>query len=322
MLERMLKLFNPIHFDRKVADGKIIHFLIPVLLLPFIIWAVGYIGQCVMTDIGNPMQGFRNGLLWDTYESYINPNGHEGGVLSFSHRLYLFFVGVFGVFLLNGVLVSMIYSWVESREKRWHQGLLHYNRWNLFSLGKPLKNFAVIIGGNELVPDLAKQLLAKNNTKFVLIMTNREVPVLRKKLMSLLGNEEERVVIYSGERTSEKDLKYLQLSEANTIYVIGEQLDIDQSGGHHDVKNMECVKLMAHLMPKGGVKKLCRVMFEYQSSFSVFQFTDINDEISDVLDFRPINYYEMWAQKVFVCQDLHPVATSAQHESYGYGHGY
>ena len=43
------------------------------------------------------------------------------------------------------------------------------------------------------------------------------------------------------------------------------------------------------------------MMFEYQTSFNLFQTTDINDK---KINFRPFNYYEMWAQKVLVCQDL------------------
>ena len=155
-----------------------------------------------------------------------------------------------------------------------------------------------------------------DKTRYVLIMTNRDVASLRKRIASVLGPYEERVVIYHGERTLIDDLSHLQIERAQEIFVIGEQLDIDQKGSHHDVKNMECVKLMSQLLKDAKVnskangapisKKTCRVMFEYQSSFSVFQFTDVNSTISDVLNFKPFNYYETWAQNVLVCPTLTP----------------
>ena len=173
----------------------------------------------------------------------------------------------------------------------------------------------VIIGGNEIVPELVRQLLSEDESLYVLIMTNREVSSLRKRVASLLGDDEERVVIYSGERVLREDLNHLQIERANSLYIIGEELDIEQSGSHHDVKNMECVKLMGDILShvseyitaintKRREKLLCRVMFEYQSSFSVFQFTDVDSNISSVLDFRPFNYYETWAQNVLICPHL------------------
>lgn len=48
----------------------------------------------------------------------------------------------------------------------------------------------------------------------------------------------------------------------------------------------------------------CRVMFEYQTTFSVFQFYDLDRNTSCYINFKPFNYYEMWAQKVLVCKEI------------------
>lgn len=48
----------------------------------------------------------------------------------------------------------------------------------------------------------------------------------------------------------------------------------------------------------------CRVMFEYQTTFSVFQFFDIDEQMNAYINFRPFNYYEMWAQKVFINREV------------------
>lgn len=43
-----------------------------------------------------------------------------------------------------------------------------------------------------------------------------------------------------------------------------------------------------------------RVMFEYQTTFSIFQFSEISNDIKTCIRFKPFNYYEMWAQQVLI----------------------
>ena len=240
-----------------------------------------------------------------SYESYLNPSFDNA---SFgSDRGYKIILAYIGAFLLNGLLVSLVVAWIQNRRERWEKGDLHYGK---YALGK----FSIVIGGNEMVPDLVRQLVCDKNQAldYVLVMTNRDVATLRKKFVSALGKMEKKVVIYYGERTSDEDLKLLRVSFAKEIYVIGEQLDIDQNGSHHDVKNMDCVQKIAALLKicPPDKKISCRVMFEYQSTFSVFQFAEVTDDISVYLDFRPFNYYETWAQKVFVNSELVPTEKS------------
>lgn len=298
-----------IWLDRVICKGRFITALviaIGILSVPIIAGVIHY-GYKSSPSLCCQSASDETGIFMDAFESYLNP--------SFSSRdpqpirSYRLLIGYLGAFLLNGLLVSLAVTWFQRRRERWEKGEIHYYSWQL-------KNFSVIIGGNEMVPNLVSQLLKeeRRETKldYVIIMTNRDVSSLRKRLVSSLGKRESQVVIVYGERTSCDDLKNLKLSYTkNDIYIIGEQLDIEQNGSHHDVKNMDCIQKIAKLLKKSGcsTKKICRVMFEYQSTFSVFQFADIHSDISDVIDFRPFNYYETWAQKVMVCQSLTPTIT-------------
>lgn len=315
---------DAVYIDRKVAKMRfsIWIMILVILILPLVMTFLGWLFSKIPGH-ADVLGSWAENHFWGYYSSYVNPNmAHETG--SFLGKSYEVIVSVFGIVFVNCILVSLIVSWIEGRGRRWQEGDLHYDKLPCYMKG--LKNYAIIIGGNEIVPNLAKQLLegfkdyksaVLNEEKkydYVLIMTNRKVPSLRKKLKSLLGEMEEQVVIYHGERDSKEDLTRLQVAKSEAIYVIGEQLDIDQSGSHHDVKNMECVRIMAGILKEEKdknkqsdntiEKKLCRVMYEYQSSFTAFQFTDVTPEISDCLDFRPFNYYETWAQNVLVCPHL------------------
>ena len=302
IIQDLKRIKNPIYFDRMVAQGRIRQFLIVILLIPLLFllgWGIGMVIDHLLNVMGVHVSFdcAKNGIVWDTIENYIDANAYGGS--SFSHRLYMLTVGICGTFLLNGILVSVFVSWVEKRRERWENGELRYDELRWFQKSYALNNYVIVIGGNEMVPELVRQLLSKDKSLYTLIITNRDVASLRKRIVSILGYDEERVVIYHGERTLIDDLKHLQIERSDGIYVIGEQLDIEQSGSHHDVKNMECVKLMAQILhneikaidntSEGFSPKLCRVMFEYQSSFSVFQFTDVDETISSVLKFRPFN---------------------------------
>ena len=47
-----------------------------------------------------------------------------------------------------------------------------------------------------------------------------------------------------------------------------------------------------------------RVMFEYQTTFSVFQFSEISKDVKSCIRFKPFNYYEMWSQQVLINKKL------------------
>jgi hypothetical protein len=47
------------------------------------------------------------------------------------------------------------------------------------------------------------------------------------------------------------------------------------------------------------IRKKCHVLFEYQSTYAVFQQQEILD-IKDYIDFLPFNFHECWAQKVLL----------------------
>lgn len=44
----------------------------------------------------------------------------------------------------------------------------------------------------------------------------------------------------------------------------------------------------------------CHVLFEYQGTFSVFQVSDISQQIKQYIEFTPFNFYEIWARRVLV----------------------
>lgn len=233
--------------------------------------------------------------FWSVYYHFVDP-GNQDRASQQGGRLFAGIVALLGIFSLNGLLVSGLISAIDRRKERWMKGEVRYKR---------LKNHIVIIGGHAMVPDICKELFenADSSPRSILIQTKGSVEELRAALLSTLTPQQEaRVIIYYGDRTRRNDIEDLRLDKAQKVYLIGEDSSID--GKDHDTYNMTALNLLIEQLPENRPEPLeVYVMFEYQTTFSVFQFSDITATAYSKIDFRPFNYYEMWAQKIFAHAD-------------------
>lgn len=238
-------------------------------------------------------------LLWTVFYHFIDP-GNQHMTTSESGRRWAAILSILGVFLLNGLLITTLISIIDRRKEQWRRGEVRYSS-HIFGLLSPLHNYSVIIGSHDMATSLVSQII-KNN-RYIIIMTEQNIEDFRSTLYSVIPHHQrKKIILYYGKRTSEKDIASLRLECANEIYLLGENAGPDDIASNHDTLNMQCLRLIASYITKHQDKKLrCRVMFEYQTAFSILQFSDLCNEIRSCIDFRPFNFYEMWAQQVFVC---------------------
>lgn len=70
------------------------------------------------------------------------------------------------------------------------------------------------------------------------------------------------------------------------------------NGQYKKIKKLELdIEKIRLRSPK---RKICKVMLESQTSYSIFQFSDIPATINETLVFIPFNRYEEWARKVMI----------------------
>lgn len=315
-LLRSLGLTDKIRRDRVLVGGNYIpQVIIIVVLLPIIIgigcWIMNLTSEYLLGDVNGPNYGdvkmlkkithstFESFLatLWSVYYHFVDP-GNQHMTLGYLAAFVVAVISIFGIFALNGLLVSTIINWVDDRKEKWERGDVRYDDVNYF------KDYVAIIGGHEMVPQLCRNIFEeKGNPPYILIQCRGRVGVLRRKLVSALTPEQEqRVIIYYGDRTSVEDIASLKLERAREIYLIGENPKIDEN--EHDALNMLSLNCITTYLKdhcaEGQQPISCRVMFEYQTTFSVFQFSDLDASKRQQINFRPFNFYEMWAQRIFV----------------------
>ena len=239
-------------------------------------------------------------LFWTVYYHFIDP-GNQHMTTSESGRKRAALIAIFGFLLLNGLLISTLISWFDRRREQWINGEIRYG-W----LAVRCKKVAIVIGANDSTPTIIKKLLDNYGEKpinYVILLTNEEVEKVREHISSYLNyDERKRVIIYNGQLDSIEEIYKLHIKQATEIYVLGENSNDDISQSYHDTQNMRCVHNIASYLTDKCVEQkiICRVQFEYQTTYSVFQFSDLPNNIRQHLVFIPFNVYENWAQRVFV----------------------
>lgn len=310
----LLCMFFPIARDRMLVKG---HFTFSVILFVFFIpfiYTLIFKGFDIVSssDLLSSSEGeYKNAsLFWDIYYHFVNPGSQH---MATAHgRLFTGLIAVSGIILLNGVLISTLTNWFERRKEQWANGDIRYKSFRVFfKLDKfSVNKIAVVIGASENAPTIIKNLLdGKGETKkgrpyYVVLLTNGKVKEVRDRIASYLNEEDsERLVIYNGQLDSVEEVNHIPIELATEIYVLGEENGIgDDSASYHDTQNMKCVHNIASYLTQNQILRriICRVQFEYQTTYSVFQFSDLPDNIKEHLVFIPFNRYENWAQAVFV----------------------
>jgi len=259
-------------------------------------------------------------IYWGTYYHFIDP-GNQHMTTTKNGRIWSGIIAIFGVLLLNGLLVSSIIGWIDRRKEKWQNGDIRYNR--LRYLGR--YRFAVVIGANEIAASVIKSLFTiksekdinakcEGKNRYVILQTSRDVQTVRAELSSHLSKAElKKVIIYKALRDSIPEIGKLRIDYSTELYILGESTSMDGGETYHDAMNMRCVNLIARNLNDTrdkrnkekkhtgkSVRKVCKVMFEYQTTSSIFQFSDIPQIVKDNLVFIPFNRYESWARKVIV----------------------
>lgn len=254
-------------------------------LLYAVVWIISLLDPSFMT-------------VWTPGEAFIqlsNPSRHLSEDISAWEWVAIVAFNLFGLVVLNGVILTLLVNWISNRKDRHTKGEARYDY--IFT-----RRFSVIIGAHRIVASLARDLMAGGEIEYLLIQTQRDPEQVRREIEAEITDERsaQRVIIYSGDRTSMHELKELHLDAANEVYIIGEPSSID--GSSHDSINMETWRLINEIHNDDKSERVrCHVMFEYQSTFAAFQYTDLRLEQSRAFRFIPFSIYENWAQQVLIC---------------------
>lgn len=202
--------------------------------------------------------------------------------------------------VIGVVLVSILTSLFTNSFDKWGQlylsGDTHYD----------VRHHVVVMGYHEMLPGLLQQLFASGGENVYYLVQTTHVDKARNELSRVLTPKQmDRIILQNGEITSEVDLPMMHVDTAGEIFILGEEMTLGADSSH-DTAILQCLSNIVESLPVPQKKIVCHVMFENQSTFAVFQQTDLSNKVLEKMAFLPFNYYEMWARKVFVNDSLSP----------------
>lgn len=199
-----------------------------------------------------------------------------------------------GVVVFTGLVVATINRIAATRAENYKLGHSTYRK---------LKNHYIIIGyGDTCVPLISnlKNRHAKGKMPYVIILTNQNVPDIRRDIQTQLPDIENAIIIYSGNLNSESQLRRLNINTAREVFVLGEGY-----GSGRDSMNLECAKKIKAIRQEHSSDILrVNVQFDKAMSYSTIkQITIPKDYYShngnDVTYLRPFNFFENWARMLW-----------------------
>lgn len=294
-----LKRFFTLGFDRAFSGRgrKQFAWLVGILLLFFcVIYLVSWFFSFPEpSDVATPdsQHGASGsdvpmGRLLQLICLFIDP----GSVANVTPELRWFSLGVaiLGLLLVTGLLISVVSNMLERRVERYREGEIAY----------PLENHVVVIGFDEMVPMLVRQICSdpRYGNCYILIQSVQPAAKVRNRIHTVLdARQERRILVLHAQRNSTEELAKLCTTRAREIFLIGEANEYD-----HDSLNIDSLqKIVAiHSREPNCPRIPVSVLFEYQTTYAAFQISDLAEEWRKQIDFHPFNFYEEWAKKLLV----------------------
>lgn len=319
--------FKQIHVDRILARAEYKYSLIIFLLIgimPFSITSVAMLSDIKPYDLvyyNNLYNGERAGfedkltyrqdlqkelmeknedpsLLSTVFFQFRGIGGHFSAG-TYQGRIWSLFIGILGTLLFSGLLIPSILGLIRLRTDNYNYGMVRYRIQR--------SKYAVIIGNNDIVPELIHQILSPTRKKkidYVIVQTNDNVFYYRMSLKTSLSSREFiHTVLYNGGRMTQMDIRKLYLDKASEVYVLGEK-PYKENASERDSLHMQCIRNMAEILKSSKRKDRlqCYVLFEYQSTLASFQYSDLSESVKQQIEFIPLSFYNQWARNVLLNQ--------------------
>lgn len=212
-------------------------------------------------------------------------NGVHGWALFVSSIIY-----VIGLFIFNGMIISVLTNAIERRVQKHREGHIHYLK----------SGHYVVMGWDDMVPSIITHIFDKDKDAYVLLMSAAEAENIRERLRKVFNEEQiKKIIINYGHRMSKDYYKDIHIEAAEQVYIVGKR-----SLPAHDAINVECVDSICTYLKQPEVEgrpKRIVCVFDDLDTYSAFKTSEIFGKVNDLgIEFVPYNFYAGWAKQVFV----------------------
>ena len=277
-------------FDRSFSSGwgRQVLFLGGALLF-FVIVGTIFMGVAIAGKDGD-LSHFNAKALIRTVELILDPgsfgNSDDNG---FPVGLQLV-ITLIGAVFFTAMLITVIGNIVGHRIDNYKKGRVRYS----------FDDHILVLGANSMLINMLREFIQTgvNEKRKIVVLTTMDTDALHDKIVSDIPDLDDNLDVtwLSGSRIIAQTLKNVQVDEAYSIYILGEDNEID-----HDSINMECWRLIKELCKEIRRPVQCYMVVDRVSTYHVLQFG--SKEKDSLLYLNIINSLENWAQRVLVSRE-------------------
>ena len=228
---------------------------------------------------------------------------------------------VYGVYLLLGILATMMIPFVTAVLTEWHRAKVSLIREGR-DIHEDIKEHYVIIGFNPYTLQVLRHCLKENSRKAI-IMTPFNPYIVREKINNGLSKAmSQRVILYAGDAIEKEKVESLNLRYAQKLYLL------DESDGQDSqyLRNVSILKAVVDCVADRIHPLEVYMQVNNSKAYNLLQRVDLPVDFfrrgeNIVVDFRPFNFYENWARLLWSYHklekydtlDFEPLENSNQH---------
>ena len=285
------KIKRSIDHDLSLGYAKQLRWL---CLLFVILFLLILITLCVICAIDKDFDMGSVNLPGTAFLLLTDP-GNLSGILPGNHSwiigIICALITIAGAIVFGGLLISLLSNSVQRRIEKIQSGNAYYH----------LQDHIVVIGYDSIVPSLISQIMNKQwKGRDVLLLTKKNPTEVREALRTVIDVNSKHLIIYSGQRSSENDLRRLQTETAHEIFIIGNRESDD-----HDALNIDCLSKLVTIIKEYSLKRkpTVNILLESPATKTMLQSTNLATRWQNVINVIPFSFYEIWAQEVLCSKD-------------------
>lgn len=216
--------------------------------------------------------------------------GHDGTYACGWMLLASSIIYVIGMFIFNGMIISVLTNFIAQRVQNYREGRLHYLK----------SGHYIIMGYDEIVPSIMTHIFRKDPGAYILLISAMPSEGNREKLLKVFDERQLQHIIFNyGHKMSKSYYRDIHLESAKQVYIVGLR-----SLAAHDAVNVECVDSICSYLKQPGVTghpKRITCVFEDLDTYAAFKTSEIFGTVKELgMEFVPYNVYSGWAKQVFV----------------------
>ncbi len=201
-----------------------------------------------------------------------------------------FLVALAGAVVFTAMIITVLGNIVSNRIENYKKGRVRYR----------FDDHVLVLGANSMLMNMLREFIQTgvHEKRKIVVLTTQDTEKLHDKMLSDIPELDDLLDVtwLNGSRIIEQTLRNVQVDEAYSIYILGEDDEID-----HDSVNLECWRLVKSTCRNLRRAVQCYLVVDRVSTYHVLQFGKKGKDTWLYLNI--INSLENWAQRVLVSRE-------------------